>query len=59
MTADQLIAARRQTDASLVVDLSPTAVKSSAPLLSIKGLSVHFGGIVALKEAVLRGTRIH
>ena len=48
MTADQLIAARRQTDASLVVDLSPTAVKSSAPLLSIKGLSVHFGGIVAL-----------
>jgi branched-chain amino acid transport system ATP-binding protein len=37
MTADQLIAARRQTDASLVVDLSPTAVKSSAPLLSIKG----------------------
>ena len=48
MTADQLIATRRQTDASLVVDLSPTAVKSSAPLLSIKGLSVHFGGIVAL-----------
>jgi branched-chain amino acid transport system ATP-binding protein len=50
MTADQLIAARRQTDASPVVDLSQTAVaaESTAPLLSIKGLSVHFGGIVAL-----------
>jgi branched-chain amino acid transport system ATP-binding protein len=50
MTADQLIAARRQTDGSLVVDLSQTAVaaESNAPLLSIKGLSVRFGGIVAL-----------
>jgi branched-chain amino acid transport system ATP-binding protein len=50
MTADQVIAACRQTDASLAADLSPTAVaaESSAPLLSIKGLSVRFGGIVAL-----------
>jgi branched-chain amino acid transport system ATP-binding protein len=49
MTADQLIAARRQVDVSIAVDLSPKAVAtSSAPLLSIKGLSVRFGGIVAL-----------
>jgi branched-chain amino acid transport system ATP-binding protein len=48
MSNDQLIAVRRQTDASLVTDLSPTGVKSGAPLLSIKGLSVRFGGIVAL-----------
>ena len=50
MTADRVIAGCRQPDASLGVDLSPTAVatESSAPLLSIKGLSVHFGGIVAL-----------
>jgi branched-chain amino acid transport system ATP-binding protein len=50
MTAEQDIIACRQTDASLAVDLSPTAVaaESSAPLLSIKGLSVRFGGIVAL-----------
>ena len=49
MTADQAIAACRRTDVSLTVDLSPTAVatESSAPLLSIKGLSVRFGGIVA------------
>jgi branched-chain amino acid transport system ATP-binding protein len=50
MTADQVIAGCRQPDASLAVNLSPTAVAaaSSAPLLSIKGLSVRFGGIVAL-----------
>jgi branched-chain amino acid transport system ATP-binding protein len=50
MTADQLIGARRQTDVLRVVDLSPASVatESSAPLLSIKGLSVRFGGIVAL-----------
>jgi ABC-type branched-subunit amino acid transport system ATPase component len=50
MTADKVIAARRQTDASQPADLPETAVSagSSAPLLSIKGLSVHFGGIVAL-----------
>ena len=49
MTADQLIAARRQVDVSIAVDLSPKAVAaSSAPLLSIEGLSVRFGGIVAL-----------
>jgi branched-chain amino acid transport system ATP-binding protein len=49
MTADQLNAARRQVDVSIAVDLSPKAVAaSSAPLLSIKGLSVRFGGIVAL-----------
>jgi branched-chain amino acid transport system ATP-binding protein len=50
MTADQAIAAGQKTNVSLVVGLSPTAVAaaSSAPLLSIKGLSVRFGGIVAL-----------
>jgi branched-chain amino acid transport system ATP-binding protein len=50
MTADQVIAARWQTGASLAADLPRTAVaaESSAPLLSIKGLSVRFGGIVAL-----------
>jgi branched-chain amino acid transport system ATP-binding protein len=50
MTANQLIAARRRIDVSLAVDPPPTAVAaaSSAPLLSIKGLSVRFGGIVAL-----------
>src|SRR6266436_6338491 len=49
MTADQLIARCRQTDASLA-DLPKTAVaaESSAPLLSIRGLSVRFGGIPAL-----------
>ena len=49
MTARQVIAACRQTDASLAADL-PTAVvaETSAPLLSIKGLSMRFGGIVAL-----------
>ena len=52
MTADQVIAACRQTDAPLAADLSKTAVaaESSAPLLSIKGLSVRFGGIVALND---------
>jgi branched-chain amino acid transport system ATP-binding protein len=50
MTADQVIAACRQTDTSLTADLPPTPVtaESSAALLSIKGLSVRFGGIVAL-----------
>src|SRR5271165_6121028 len=50
MTADQVIAAWRRTDASPAADLPRTAVaaESSAPLLSIKGLSVRFGGIVAL-----------
>src|SRR6516165_7222747 len=52
MTARQVIAARHQTDASLAADLPRTAVaaESSAPLLSIKGLSVRFGGIVALDD---------
>jgi len=50
MTADQVIATCRQTDAPLAADLPKAAVvtESSAPLLSIKGLSVRFGGIVAL-----------
>src|ERR1700730_18343630 len=50
MTARQVIAACRQTDTPLAADLPRTAVaaESSAPLLSIKGLSVRFGGIVAL-----------
>jgi ABC-type branched-subunit amino acid transport system ATPase component len=60
MTADQLIAARRQVDASLVLGLSRTdlATESSAPLLSIKGLSVRFGGIVAL-DNVPFGIELH
>jgi branched-chain amino acid transport system ATP-binding protein len=50
MTSDQVIASCRQTDAPLSADLPKAAVAavSSAPLLSIKGLSVRFGGIVAL-----------
>jgi len=50
MTADQVVAACRQTDARFAADLRKAAVaaESSAPLLSIKGLSVRFGGIVAL-----------
>ena len=50
MTADQVVAGCRQTDASLAADLPKTAVAadSSAPLLSIRGLSVRFGGILAL-----------
>ena len=50
MTTDRVIAARWQSGAPLAADLSPTAVsaENSAPLLSIKGLSVRFGGIVAL-----------
>jgi branched-chain amino acid transport system ATP-binding protein len=52
MTADQVIAARRQTDAQLAGDLPKVAgaAESSAPLLCIKGLSVRFGGIVALNN---------
>jgi branched-chain amino acid transport system ATP-binding protein len=46
ITADQVSGAYRQTDASLAAE--PLAAESSAPLLSIKGLSVRFGGIVAL-----------
>jgi branched-chain amino acid transport system ATP-binding protein len=50
MTSDQVIASCRQTDAPLSADLPKAAVaaESSAPVLSIKGLSVRFGGIVAL-----------
>ena len=50
MTADKVIAAPRQTDATQPADLPKTVVaaESSAPLLCIKGLSVRFGGIVAL-----------
>jgi branched-chain amino acid transport system ATP-binding protein len=50
MTADQVMAACRQTGAPLAADLPKAAVvtESSTPLLSIKGLSVRFGGIVAL-----------
>jgi branched-chain amino acid transport system ATP-binding protein len=50
MRADQVIVGGRQTDAALPVGQSPTAVAaaSSPPLLSVKGLSVHFGGIAAL-----------
>jgi ABC-type branched-subunit amino acid transport system ATPase component len=50
MTAHQATAACRQTDTLLAADLPKVAVaaESSAPLLSIKGLSVRFGGIVAL-----------
>ena len=52
MTSDQVIAACRQTDAPLSADLPKAAVaaESSTPLLSIKGLSVRFGGIVALDD---------
>jgi branched-chain amino acid transport system ATP-binding protein len=38
----------RQTDTSLAADLPRTAGESSAPLLSIKGLSVRFAAIMAL-----------
>jgi ABC-type uncharacterized transport system ATPase subunit len=50
MTADQVIAGCRQTDAPLAANLPKAAVvtESGTPLLSIKGLSVRFGGIVAL-----------
>ena len=51
MIADKVIAARRQTDSPpAVADLPKAAVltESSAPLLSIRGVSVRFGGIVAL-----------
>jgi len=50
MTSDQVIAACRQTDAALSADLPKAAVagESSAPVLSINGLSVRFGGIVTL-----------
>ena len=52
MIADQVIAACRQTDAQLTEELPKAAVaeQSNSPLLSIKGLSVRFGGIVALEN---------
>jgi branched-chain amino acid transport system ATP-binding protein len=50
MIADQVIAACRQTDAQLASVLPKAAgpAESSAPLLRIEGLSMRFGGIVAL-----------
>ena len=50
MKTGRVIAARPLTDTPLAADLPKTTVaaESSAPLLSIKGLSVRFGGIVAL-----------
>ena len=50
MRADQLMAARRQSDVRRATDLSKPAVAAecNAPLLSVKGLSVRFRGIVAL-----------
>jgi branched-chain amino acid transport system ATP-binding protein len=52
MTADQVVAGCRQIDASLAADQPKTAVapESSAPLLSIRGLAVRFGGILALNN---------
>jgi ABC-type branched-subunit amino acid transport system ATPase component len=44
MIADKVIAACRQTDAPKAA----VVTERSAPLLSIRGLSVRFGGIVAL-----------
>jgi branched-chain amino acid transport system ATP-binding protein len=50
MTANRVIGAWRQTDASLAADFAPkiVAAEKIEPLLSIKGVSVRFGGIVAL-----------
>jgi branched-chain amino acid transport system ATP-binding protein len=50
MTANRVIGAWRQTNASLAADFAPTimAAENIEPLLSIKGVSVRFGGIVAL-----------
>jgi branched-chain amino acid transport system ATP-binding protein len=51
MIADQVISAYRQIDTSLAAAPSTTAVAAEvAPLLSIKGLSVRFGGILALDD---------
>jgi branched-chain amino acid transport system ATP-binding protein len=52
MTADQVIAACQQTDTRLPAGLPKAAVvvESSAPVLRIEGLSMHFGGIVALDK---------
>jgi branched-chain amino acid transport system ATP-binding protein len=52
MTADQVIAVCRQTEARLAADLPTATVTagSGALLLSIKRLSVRFGGIVALDD---------
>jgi branched-chain amino acid transport system ATP-binding protein len=52
MTVDQVIIARRHTDLSLAANppSSTVAAEGSAPLLSIKGLSVRFGWIVALDD---------
>src|ERR1700757_1327424 len=50
MTPDQVVAGCRRTDASLAENQPKTAVapESSGPLLSIRGLSVRVGGILAL-----------
>jgi ABC-type uncharacterized transport system ATPase subunit len=55
MTTRRVIAAYRQTDGSLAVDLPRAAevAESRVPMLSIKGLSVRFGGIVALDNVSL------
>jgi len=51
MTADQVIAECRETDPSLATDLPKVAMgEDGTLLLSIKGLSVRFGGIVALDD---------
>jgi branched-chain amino acid transport system ATP-binding protein len=52
MTADQVSAARRQTDVLLTAGLPKAAVsaESSVPLLSIRELSMRFGGILALNN---------
>jgi len=49
-TAEQVITACRQTDASLAIALPKGAVapESCAPLLRVNGLSVRFAGVVAL-----------
>jgi branched-chain amino acid transport system ATP-binding protein len=50
MIADRVISAYRQIDASPIANPLPTAAaaETTEPLLSIKGLSVRFGGILAL-----------
>jgi branched-chain amino acid transport system ATP-binding protein len=50
MTANRVISARQGTNASSAADPVPTVVaaENGEPLLRIQGLSVRFGGIVAL-----------
>src|ERR1700722_14011512 len=50
MTANRVISARQGTNASPAADPAPTVVpaENGEPLLRIQGLSVRFGGIVAL-----------